>query len=98
LDVVQLAGGTDNAKRGLAGRTFQNAININYEDQYADDHTSGCGASNHCGTSGDNPDEWLPYLKIEVQDLNSRRSAFDQSMEGVTPQYSTPSSKDNTGN
>jgi hypothetical protein len=47
---------------GLAKRDFENAENIQYDDQYKFYDSSGCGISNHCGQTDKNVEEWAPKL------------------------------------
>ena len=70
-DVVQKAGGIDSDGSGsLAGRKFDNAINIRYSDQIPLLDKSGCGGSSHCGTSTENANHWIPKLNKAIEEKN----------------------------
>jgi hypothetical protein len=104
-DIVQKAGGTDSDDwlGGLAGRKFEDgAINISYEDQFDESHSSGCGVSNHCGIMPENVGVWLPKVddivnraKVEYDPNYNWKEANKSGLEKTIPAENTNVQKPN---
>ncbi len=74
-DIVQVLGGQDTGEESMgipdspeksiqpAGREFETAINVQYDDQFSLTDDSGCGLTGHCGQADRNTAEWLPKVE-----------------------------------
>ena len=76
-DAIQTLGvyDSDRLTVGSAGRKFDSAINIQYEDQISPTDDP-CGISNHCGTAFQNVNKWLPEVSKAINKIKEVRQKF----------------------
>jgi len=83
-DAVQVIGG----KYFNGGRTYENTINIRYQDQNPE--LSGSGILNHFGTQQKNVDAWFPKLTKEVRKYPLRFQSPERDNSSTNDSKSKP--------